>query len=161
MPTKQKKQGSGIFQGVFLAYSILLLHILVIAGVGILVLFFRGMVEYLIWVMMGFTGLLVFSVFILYRRIKFHGRALKDTLNSPEFRGRHVEVNILGGVASVKMSGSEAAAGENILLPPPTQLLEDPKTVRIRELNELARLLEKDLITLEEYKMAKKDLFGP
>jgi hypothetical protein len=161
MSAKPKKESSGLFQGVFLAYTILLLHILVIAGVGILVLFFRGIVDYLIWAMLGFTGLLIFTGVFLYRRIKFHGQALKETLSSPEFNGRNIEVNILGGIASVKMGSHEASSSHSKLLPPPVQLLEDPKTVRIRELNELAKLLEKNLITIEEYKMAKKDLFNP
>jgi hypothetical protein len=37
--------------------------------------------------------------------------------------------------------------------------LEDPETVRIRELAELARLLENDLITREEFNEAKQRLF--
>ena len=160
MHSKQKKESSGLFQGVFLAYTILLLHLLVIAGVGVLVLFFRGMVDYLLWAMLGFAGLLIFSGIFVYRRIKHHGHALKETLNSPEFRGQNVEVSILGGVASIKMGSGTAPKGQPQLLPPPVQLLEDPQTTRVRELNELAQLLEKDLITLEEYKMAKKDLFN-
>jgi hypothetical protein len=40
----------------------------------------------------------------------------------------------------------------------PTQQLEDPGTIRIRELTELARMLEKNLITREEYNRAKQTL---
>ena len=37
--------------------------------------------------------------------------------------------------------------------------LEDPETIRIRELAELARLLENDLITRDEFDKAKQRLF--
>jgi len=36
--------------------------------------------------------------------------------------------------------------------------LEDPETIRIRELTQLAQMLEKDLITLDEYSRAKKHI---
>ena len=36
--------------------------------------------------------------------------------------------------------------------------LEDPETARIRELTELARLFEKNLITSEEYNKAKNQI---
>jgi len=40
-----------------------------------------------------------------------------------------------------------------------TNLLEDPASARIRELSELVRLLESDLITLEEFNNVKRQLF--
>ena len=40
-----------------------------------------------------------------------------------------------------------------------THLLEDPASARIRELSELVRLLESDLITLEEFNSVKRQLF--
>ena len=39
--------------------------------------------------------------------------------------------------------------------------LEDPETARIREINALAQLLEKELITRDEFTRAKQRLLGP
>jgi len=41
----------------------------------------------------------------------------------------------------------------------PTHQLEDPESIRIRDLSQLARLLADDLITRDEYDQAKKNLF--
>ena len=38
--------------------------------------------------------------------------------------------------------------------------IEDPATGRVRELSELARLLENDLITQDEFELAKNQLFN-
>ena len=40
----------------------------------------------------------------------------------------------------------------------PVRQLEDPDAIRTRELTELARLFEKELITLDEYNIAKQRL---
>jgi hypothetical protein len=41
----------------------------------------------------------------------------------------------------------------------PSHQLEDPETVRLREIKELASLLKDDLITREEYERAKQHIF--
>ena len=43
----------------------------------------------------------------------------------------------------------------------PTLQLEDRGTQQVRELAELARLLEKNLVTLEEYNQVKARIFKP
>jgi hypothetical protein len=156
----KNKEGNGLFKSVLMAYLIVILHILLFAGLALLVLFFRGIVNYTIWIFIGGLAVIIVSLFYFYRRIKAGGKILKDTLNSPEFRDRPVEVSFLGGVASVRFGrpgGLPALAGGSAQHPPQ---LEAPEKIRIRELTELARLLENDLITLEEYNKAKEQIFN-
>ena len=63
-----------------------------------------------------------------------------------------------GGVVSLKLGQpGDLKAIENQSSGPQLQL-EDPETVRIRDLAELARLYEKDLITYEEYNKSKNKI---
>lgn len=156
---KSPSEKSGLFGGVFAAYMVLILHLVLIAALGLLVLFFRGFVTYMLWIFLGGTALLLVSAYLIYRRVKTEGMNLKDAMNSPAFRGKAMEVSLLGGLASFRVGDTNAFPQlEDRGLPPPLQL-EDPETVRIRELAELARLLENDLITREEFNQAKQRLF--
>lgn len=161
MAFNKNKEGNGLFKSVLMAYLIVILHILLIAGLALLVLFFRGIVNYMIWVFFGGLVLIVASLFYFYRRIKSGGKILKETLNSPEFRDRPIEVSFLGGMASVRLGrpgGMPALGSDSAKIP---LQLEAPDKIRVRELTELARLLENDLITLEEYNKAKEQIFNP
>ena len=84
---------------------------------------------------------------------------LRETLNSPMFNGRTVEISVLGGLASVKVGDGSggAPALENHSSIPYLQL-EDPASIRLRELTELADLLKKNLITLDEYHEFKQQI---
>jgi len=155
----KKKDGNGLFKSVFMAYLILMFHILLIAGLGLLVLFFRGVSNYLLWIFLGGGVLIFMSAFMFYRRMKEQGRTLREMVNSPLFGGRSVEVNFMGGLASFKIgrpSDVPMIAGPE----EPIRQLEDPATVRVRELAELARLLENNLITQEEFNTTKRQLFN-
>ena len=155
----KSKQNDGIFKSVLMAYSVLVLHVLLIAGLGLLVLFFRGVIQYMIWIFLGGTAAVIISGYRFYNRMKQEGKTLREMVNSPLFHGRAVEVSILGGMASFKI-GKDS---NPLALPDTTRrtsnLLEDPASARIRELSELVRLLESDLITLEEFNSVKRQLF--
>ena len=85
-------------------------------------------------------------------------RLLPFIENSSLFRGRSFEVSFLKGLASLKFSQpGDLKVIENISSNSKFQL-EDPETARIRELTELARLFEKNLITSEEYHRAKNQI---
>jgi hypothetical protein len=159
MAVIQKKEGIGLFKSVLVAYSILSLHVVLIAGIGILVLFFNGIVNYMLWILIaGVLAILIFGS-LFYRRMKKEGKTLRETLRSPLFNGRPVEVSLLGGLASFRMGRpGNFPLLENDLTGPVRQL-EDPAAVRIRELSELARLLENDLITPDEFNKAKQQIF--
>jgi hypothetical protein len=158
---KGKKDGDGLFKSVFLAYMILALHVLLFAGLALLVLFLRGIVQYMIWIFLGGSALVLASAYIFYKRMKAEGKNLRDMLKSPLLRGRAVEISLLGGLASFKLGqpsippALESSADQRVAQ------LEGPDTIHIRELTELARLLENDLITREEYNRAKAKLFTP
>lgn len=155
---KPGKKDPGLFKGVMLAYFILILHVILAAAIGMVVIFFHGIVLYLPWILMiGFT-LIFGSGYYFYRRLKAQGKDLRDSLDTPGLRGKSFEVSMFGGMVSFKVGNSAMnpaqalPAGSNMLQ------LEDPETVRLRELTELSRLLEKNLITEEEFSRIKQDL---
>jgi hypothetical protein len=157
---KPKKESDGLLKSVLMAYLVLALHVLVIAMICILVIFFRGIVNYMPWVFLAVTLLILASGYYFYRRMRAEGKNLREILRSPLFEGRSVEVSFLGGFASIRLN----QPGDQ--LPPAIEAnarplqLEDPETQRIRQLTELAHLLEKDLITREEYDNAKQHLLN-
>ncbi len=159
-PTESyNKEGSGLFKSVSMAFVILILHVILIIAIGLLILFFKGFVNYMVWIFLGVSAVIFLATYLFYRRIKSEGRSIRETLNSPMFQGRPVEVSFLGGVASIRVGApSTLPALEAQNYSHPLQL-EDPTTVRIRELTELSHLLEKGLITLEEFNQAKGKLF--
>jgi hypothetical protein len=158
MKAKKVKENNGVIKSIFIAYFILLLHILLLAGIGVLVLFFRGIVNYMLWVFLAGTGIIIFSAYRFYRKMKKEGKTLREMMNSPLFRGREVEISLLGGLASLKVGKPQYLALENYH--DEIKQLEDPDTMRLKELNELVRLFENNLITLEEYNQGKKQIFN-
>jgi hypothetical protein len=151
-----RKQGENLFKAVILIHIILFLHLLIIAGLVLMVIFLRGITEYMLWIFLGVAGLFILSALLIYRRIKSKGKEMiHDIENSTLFQGRSFEVSFLRGMASLKFGRSdELKTIQNPSVETKFQL-EDPETARIRELTELARMYEKKLITSEEYKRAK------
>jgi hypothetical protein len=157
--THKIKQSDGVFKSVLMAYSVLLLHILLIAGLGLLVIFFRGIIQYMIWIFLGGAAALAASAYRFYTRMKEEGKTLQEMLQSPLFHGRSVEISILGGVASFKINKDSSPSAFLTDTSCDTRpQLEDPASARIRELSELVRLLENNLITLEEFNSVKRQL---
>ncbi len=143
-----------------MAHFILFLHIFLIAGLGFLVLFFRGIVFYLPWIFFGGAAALGAAGYLIYSRMKNEGKTLTEILSLPVFRGRSVEVSLLGGLASLKVSAPQSPMAIDTEIIDPKRQLEDPATIHIRELTELVTLLDKKLITLDEYNIAKRKLLG-
>ena len=89
MANKNKNQGENLFKAVIMTHIILFLHLLIIAGLVLMVIFLRGVTQYMLWVFLGATGLLMLSGFFIYRRIKSKGKKMfQDIENSPLFQGR-------------------------------------------------------------------------
>ena len=117
--------------------------------------------QYMFWILLGGMVLVGISAYLFYRRLRKEGRSLGEALRSPTFEGRPVEVSLLGGMATLKLDSPKAQkAIETGRQQPPLQL-EDPEMARVREINALAQLLDKELITLDEFKNAKQRLLGP
>ena len=158
-----KKESDGVVKSVLIAYLILALHILLIAGLAVLVLFFRGVVNYMLWILGGGAIMIGLSALYIIRRMRAEGKSLGEMLRNPVFNGRSVEVSLLGGMATVKLGQptQPPAIGHDAAIDIPR--LEDPNASGSRdvsELAELARLLEKDLITVDEFNLAKRQLLN-
>jgi hypothetical protein len=160
MAQSSDKPGAELFKGVMLAHLILGLHLALIALVGVVVIFFGGIVRYWLWIMVGGLALVGGSGWLFYRRLKSQGKSVLQGLRDvPVPAGASLEVSFMGGLASVKFA-RPGSAGPAALPPPVTPLLEDPETQRVRELAALAQMYEKKLITREEFDRAKAALFS-
>jgi LPXTG-motif cell wall-anchored protein len=161
---RDKNNEGGILKGIFAGYLILVLHALLMLLVALLVVFLRGVVEYMLWIFLGGLTLIGLSGYVFYRRIKKGSGTLGSVLNDPAFRDRPMEISFLGGLASVKLgqpgqsgdSGAPRAIEAHSIDPIPQ--LEDDQATRRRELARLVLMLEKNLITQQEYDRLKQDL---
>jgi hypothetical protein len=156
-----QKDREGLFGRVLLAYFVLILHVLLLAGIILLVIFLRGVTQYMLWIFLAGALAIAVSGYLFYRRMKAEGRTLKEMLRSPMFGGRAVEVSLLGGLASFRIGRPDPPQAIDYDATPEMRQLEDPHTIHVREISELARLYEKKLITLEEFNKAKNQLFKP
>ncbi len=153
-------RSDGVLKPVFAAYLVLLLHLLMIVGMGLVVIFFSGIVAYLSWIFLG--GMLVIgaSGYLFFRRMRAEGRNLQEMMSRTPFAGQRLEVEFLGGLASVKIGPGGNAGRAGTLPVRPVYQLEDPAVVRVRELSELARLLSDGLISREEFARLKQEIIG-
>ena len=149
-----------LFKSVMLAHMILALHLLLLGILVVVIFFFGWLVTHLFWIILGILLISGLISYLVFRRLRREGRSIREALRSPMFEGRSVEINLLGGMASFRLgppSGHPVIGynGENRLLS-----LEDPESTRMREIAELAELLEKKLITPEEFAAAKRKILG-
>ena len=158
MALNKKEKEEGHLKSILLAYLILVLHVVLITGLVLLVIFFRGIINYMIWIFIAGTAAIVASSYLFYKRMKMEGKTLREIFNSRQFGGRTVEVNLLGGLASLKISGSNDPAALDTASSGQFKQLEDPNVIHNREFSELVRLLENNLITLDEYHRFKEQI---
>jgi hypothetical protein len=161
MELKSQKNNDGLFKSIFLAHLILFLHLLLFAALGLMVVFLSGMMQYMVWVLLGGMTLVGLSAYWFLRRLRKEGRSLGETLRSPLFHGRAVEVSLLGGMATLKLDKPHSGDVLELEGQSSALQLEDPQSARIKEISMLAQLLEKELITPDEFTKAKKRLLGP
>ena len=83
---------------------------------------------------------------------------LHDIEKSSGYPGRGVEVSFLRGLVSLKFGQPAGLKTIENQAPGGKLQLEDPETIRIRELTELVRMYEKNLITVEEYNRLKNQI---
>ena len=159
MATRKKTQGENLFKAVLIVHLILFLHLIIIVGLVLIVIFFRGIAQHTLWIFLGGIGLFILSGLFIYWYIRSKGKKMvHDIENSSFFQGRSFEVSFLRGLASLKFGeSSELKAIENQRTEANLQL-EDPEDIRIRDLTDLARMYEKNLITSEEYNRAKSQI---
>ena len=133
---EKKKESDGLVKSVLLAYFILALHVLLIAVLAVLVLFFRGFVNYMLWIVLGGIAIVGLSALFFVRRMRAEGKSLREMLRNPVFNGRAVEVSLLGGMATVKLGqpSQQQAIGHNAVIDVPR--LEDPDSAGSRDVCE-------------------------
>jgi len=154
------KPQDSIFKGVLLAYFVLFLHVILIVGLALVMVLFGGVVTYLPWILAIGGLLIVLSAYLWWKHMKRQGKKIKDILKDPLLQGRSIEISFLGGFASLKL-------GQNQEPPAITQghlgtarQLQAPDADRSEQLANLGRLLKQDLITIDEFLEAKKELMG-
>ena len=160
---KKNKEISSIANSLVVASSILIFHVILLAGLGILVFLFSGIVNYFFWIFLGGAAIISGSLYLFYRHMKKQGGAAFIKLMSlPEIKGKNVEINLLGGLASFKVTDDvkETSLAIENKTDPAHLMLEDPDSKRFRDISALASMLEKDLITREEYNHLKKSLMN-
>jgi hypothetical protein len=160
MKRSSTENGNGLFKSVMLAYMILGMHLLLVAAIFLLIIFLRGVVSYMLWIFIAGAVAILASAFYFFRKMRAQGKNLRETLRSPMFDGRPVELSLLGGLASIKIGHTTRESIAIDHTPHPMPRLEDPATLRVRELTELAGLLEKNLLTLDEYNQEKQKLLN-
>ncbi len=150
----------GLFKSIFTAYFILLLHVFLLAGVGLSVVLFKGVYHYLPWIMAS-IGILVLAIaWIFYRRMRESSSQLRDILAVPEFQDRTVEVRLLGGLASFKVKARQnnQALLDHSTNHPDAHLIESAVDRAERKMLELNTLYEKNLISKDEFDRARQDI---
>lgn len=156
-----KIKHSETLKGLFLAHLIIVLQILVVAIIGMTVVFIGGLARYLLWVLLGGGALFLILAYVFYRRFKTSGRDLIKNLDVSTLQGRPFEIRFLGGLMSFKVGGSDNLPALEHKVSRSLAQLEDTETIRKRELAELAQLLADDLISTEEFTSARQKIMKP
>ena len=149
----------GTASGLFIGYTVLLLHVLLILGLGVAVVLIKGIYDFRWLILIGGIILLGGSCYFFYQRLKASNRSLREAMNDPALRDRTLEISVLGGMASVKLGHKDEGVRlleENRTEIP--QLLEAPQTTQVQELEKLAKMLDEELITREEFQQLKKGI---
>jgi len=150
--------GEGLVRSVMTAYLVLILHVVLIALIGLLIIFFQGLISYMLWIFLGLVVIVAASGYRFYKRLKAQGRSVADAMRAPAFNGRPVEISFMGGLASVRLGDPQ---GPPSLDAPPAALpkqIEAPETNRVQEISHLAKLLEDGLINEDEFQELKHQI---
>ena len=152
------EQNKNFFSGVVLAYLVLLLHILLMVGLGITVVVIKGIYDFRWLILLAGIAIIGGSGYYFYRYFKEHKQKLHDLMSDPAFNDRTLEISLMGGLATVRLGHKD----DNIKLiqadETEVKQLEQPKSVQIKELTELTRMLDDELITREEFLQLKKEI---
>lgn len=148
------------FRSVLLAFFVLFLHVVLIMALGIVMLLFGGVVTYLPWILAIGGVLILGSSYLWWKHMKKRGKKLRDILQDPVLEGRTVEVSFLGGFASLKLGNTHEPLAIGQGHSNSAKQLQAPGVNRSEQLANLGRLLKQDLITIDEFLEAKKELMG-
>lgn len=151
-------QKNGFINGVFLGYFVLLLHVLLILGLGVAIVLLKGAYDFR-WVIFVVGLILIVSAgYLIYRRVKQSNRRIRDMMNDPALRDRTLEISLFGGMAAVRLGHRDDQSRwiDDGAVHEIRQIEAAPS--QIEELGQLAKMLEDKLIDREEFERLKKDL---
>jgi len=154
----KNSNSTGLFRSIFTAYFILLLHVVLLAGIGVTIILFKGLYQYLPWVMGGIAVLVMAISWLLYQRIKNNSAQIKDILAMPQFQDRTVEIKLLGGIATFKIT---PGTNQHTLIEnnySNTLMIENDIEKTEQKILKLTALYKKDIITRDEFEKAKQDI---
>ncbi len=158
---EKKTEKEGLFRSILTAHVIVLLHILILAAVGLTVVLFKGVYDYLPWIMGGIGILILLTAWFFYRHMRSGTQEIHNILSMPQFQDRSVEVKLVGGLASFKLNAPKNGAIDSAHQLPggSDRLMLEEKTAQAEgQFYTLKILYQKDLITKEEYEKAKQTL---
>ena len=144
-------ENPGIVKNIFTGYFILLLHVLLLVLLGLFIIFFRGLVQYMPWILGGGLVLLVSALVWAYVKFRRH----RNQVQHMRAQGRGVEISFLGGLASMRVGGNLEHHGWSTNAP---LQLEDPNTSRMRSLERLMEMYNQELISREEFLRLKQEV---
>ena len=153
------KQNKSVFSGVMLAYLVLLLHILLMVGLAVTVVLIKGIYDFRWLIFILGIALVGGSGYYFYHYFKEHRQKINDIMSDPAFNDRTLEISLMGGMATLKLGHKDdsikliEAEGDT-----PIRQLESPGSSQIKELSELNRMLDDELITREEFLRLKKEI---
>ncbi len=154
------EQNKSVFSGVMLGYLVLILHILLMVGLGATVVLIKGIYDFRWIIFVAGIALLIASAYYFYHKFKEHKQKIVDLMSDPAFRDKTLEISLMGGMASIKLGNNSDnlqlihAEGENEV----KLLATAPKSALIKELSELNRMLDDGLITRDEFIKLKHEI---
>jgi hypothetical protein len=154
----ENEENKTIFSGVMIGTTILALHILLLIGLGIAVILIKGIYDFRWFIFIAGIAVIGFSGYFFYRRLKESNRKITDLMTDPALANRTLEISLLGGMATVKLGHKDNDI--KLIEADDTQpkQLQAPQSIQIKELSELNKMLEEELITREEFLQLKKEI---
>lgn len=121
-----------LFTNIKAAFLILIMHVLLIGGIGALIFFFYGIVNYTLWMILGIVSLTAGGVYFFVKRLNSDAKDLKNVIGDSVTKGNTVEISFLGGVANFKISNPNVKQiPGNASLKHPEQLVA-PKSDKVK-----------------------------
>jgi hypothetical protein len=160
----KKTDKEGVFKNIFIAYFILLFHVVLLAGIAVFVVLIKGFFEYLPWIMAGAGLLIALCVWLVIRQMRKNSERIQDILSNDQLKHRNVEISFMGGLASFKINSNEEDSGRLLSCSGPDtpspgpRLIESDADRTERKMAQLNTLYEKDLITKEEFDKARQSI---
>ena len=153
------EQNKNIFSGVMLGYLVLVLHIVLIVGLGITVVLIKGIYDFRWFILIAGAALIGGSGYYFYHYFREHKQKIHDFMSDPAFNDRTFEISLMGGMATMRLGHKD----DNVKLiqaesDTEVKQLESKESTQIKELTKLSRMLDDELITREEFLRLKQEI---